>query len=55
MTFGFLTSYREKLTMNIDAQYICVTVSSENAKYEVLVNASGYSYARIVAIKDYDL
>lgn len=52
-TFEFLTPYRERLTMNTDAQYVCVTVRSENTKYEILVNASGYSYARIVAIKNY--
>ena len=57
---GFCQSFRStmkcirdisyKLTMTDKYEYICVSITSDESDFSILVNSSGYSYARIVAI-----
>lgn len=46
----FIKNISHKLTMNADAEYLCISVTSNNSDLEILVNSSGYSYARLVAL-----
>lgn len=49
-TKDFIKRYTSKLVMNNKAEYLCLLVVSKNYKYGFLVNSSGYSYARMIAI-----
>lgn len=49
-THAFIKKITYKLTMSTDAEYLCVLVVSEEFKYGILVNSSGYSYARTIAM-----
>lgn len=49
-THDFITPHRAFLDVNESCEYVCISVSSLSADFEVLVNTSGYSYARNVAI-----
>lgn len=51
-TYDFITPQRVYLDMNKNFEYVCIAVSSLQSNFEVLVNTSGYSYARNVAIID---
>lgn len=51
-TYDFITPHRVFLDMNTNYEYVCLAVSSMQSDYEILVNTSGYSYARNVAIVD---
>lgn len=41
-------SYR--LTMTQKYEYICISITSNESDFSILVNSSGYSYARIIAM-----
>lgn len=45
-----INNITHKLTMNDKYEYICISLTSEESDFEILINSSGYSYARIVAI-----
>lgn len=49
-TQAFIKDISYKLIMNSNAEYICILVISKEFKYGILVNSSGYSYARTVAM-----
>jgi hypothetical protein len=49
-TYDFISPYRMILDMSKDYEYICISVSSGESNIEVLVNTSGYSYARNTAV-----
>lgn len=49
-TYSFIKDITYKLTMNSNAEYLCILVVSKKFNYGLLVNSSGYSYARTVAI-----
>lgn len=49
-TYIFIKDITYKLTMNSNAEYLCALVISEKFDYGILVNSSGYSYPRTVAI-----
>lgn len=51
-TYDFITPHRVYLDMNKEYEYVCLAVSSPYSDFKVLVNTSGYSYARNVAIID---
>ena len=50
VTLKFINEISHKLTMSENCEYICLSLTSNESEYEILVNSSGYSYARIVAI-----
>ena len=39
-----------KLKMSSKGEYVCISISSAESSYEILVNSNEYSYARLVAI-----
>jgi len=49
-THDFVTAHRAFLGVNELYEYVCLSITSSNADTIVLVNTSGYSYARNVAI-----
>jgi len=49
-TYAFINNITFKLTMNSSAEYLCALVLASGFKYGILVNSSGHSYARTVAI-----
>lgn len=49
-THTFLNNITYKLTMSSNAEYLCVLVLANEFEYGILVNSSGYSYARTIAI-----
>lgn len=46
----FIKQYSTKLTMNNEAEYSCLLMMCDKYNYGILINSSGYSYARLVAI-----
>ena len=49
-TKSFIKEITYQLTMNNNAEYLCILVVSKNSDYGFLINSSGYSYARTLAI-----
>ncbi|MDP4118870.1 MAG: hypothetical protein Q8873_06745 [Bacillota bacterium] len=49
-TKEFIKLNTYKLTMNNDAEYLCILVKTEQIDYGILVNSAGYTYAKNVAI-----
>ena len=49
-TQKFINEISHMLILNEKCEYVCVSLTSKQANYEILVNSSGYSYARIVAM-----
>ena len=49
-TYEFITPHRVFLYTNNLYQYICLAVTSLNSDFYILVNTSGYSFARNVAL-----
>ena len=50
-TYDFVTPHRIHLDMNSNYEYVCLCVTTNDKPFDILVNTSGYSYARTVAIK----
>jgi len=50
-TYDFVTPYRVHLDMNSNYEYVCLCVTTNDNPFDILVNTTGYSYARTVAIK----
>lgn len=49
-TWEFIKNNTYKLTMNNNAEYLCMLVKTPTEEYGILVNSAGYTYARNVAI-----
>lgn len=50
-THNFITPHRAYLDMNTKYEYICLCATAGNRNYDILINTSGHSYARTVALK----
>jgi len=48
--YRFITPYRDLLHMNKFYEYVCLSVTSSESDVLILVNSSGYSNARNVAV-----
>lgn len=50
VTLKSINEISHELTINENGAYNCLSLTSIESEYEILVNSSGYSYARIVAM-----
>lgn len=49
-TQEFIIDITHKLIMNEKYEFVCIAITSKEADFVILVNSSGYSYARIIAM-----